>query len=182
MKKKRGKLEKNEARQLDKKSKGEIFNSRKWNNSASGIICRLKFCGDIGENVKTVRAISETLSRLPADVRKKTIDEAGFITMECTKGRMFWIKDLAKYMEKLKLKALIFLNPIPGQDESEEIYTIAHEIAHFILGHGRFNKDVKPRENTEKEADDLAKKWGFKHEGQTYTEELEEERWLEKGT
>lgn len=51
--------------------------------------------------------------------------------------------------------------------------TVAHEIAHFILGHKKEDYDSE----SERKADNLIKKWGFKR---TYKES--EYKWFEKGS
>jgi len=42
-------------------------------------------------------------------------------------------------------------------------YTIAHEVAHYILGHGHIKRtdSISKNNQDEKEADALAEKWGF---------------------
>ena len=44
--------------------------------------------------------------------------------------------------------------------ESRKMDVIAHEIAHFVLGHHKLENCSNPK--NEKEADDLIEKWGFK--------------------
>jgi Zn-dependent peptidase ImmA (M78 family) len=43
-------------------------------------------------------------------------------------------------------------------EKNKEMNTIAHEIAHFILGHYR----VEVGSEAERKADDLCEKWGFR--------------------
>ena len=50
-------------------------------------------------------------------------------------------------------------------DEEEMRITVAHDIAHFILGH---HKNGGGGPEKEKEADDLIEKWGFKRAYQSY--------------
>ena len=57
--------------------------------------------------------------------------------------------------------------------------TIAHEIAHFILDHNRFKEHRRQKEIRESEANDLAKKWGFRRLIDTIDTSLDEEMWLE---
>ena len=62
-------------------------------------------------------------------------------------------------------KPIIILN-FQEMKKGHEMDTIAHEIAHFILGH---NKPKKRSDGKiEREADNLTEKWGFKR---AYTKE-----------
>lgn len=112
--------------------------------------------------------IAKTLLKLPSKVRKKTLDEVAFLNVDVAAGKTIW----AKRLLKSKKKAIIILNPLPCASNSAEMNTIAHEIAHFILGHGRFRKydrkQVAILGKLEKEADDLAVKWGFKQRYNDY--------------
>jgi Zn-dependent peptidase ImmA (M78 family) len=58
-----------------------------------------------------------------------------------------------EYWNGIHIKGLIKLK------SSETEFTIAHEIAHAFLKHEN-NQNIKEKDN-EKEADDLAIKWGF---------------------
>lgn len=60
-----------------------------------------------------------------------------------------------------------------GNTESDMMDTVAHEVAHFILGHYRGSIDSDPKD--ERRADDLTEKWGFKR---AYKES--EYKWFEK--
>jgi len=62
----------------------------------------------------------------------------------------------------------IYLSPnIDRWSEKNLVNTIAHEIAHLVLGHQDIrDAKHKPRSETEAEADALSKKWGF---GPSYT-------------
>jgi hypothetical protein len=124
------------------------------------ILSRLKvYSIDYGERRKIIEVtIAIVLSKLPSNVREKTLDEVVFINMYLNGGIMFW----TKIIERLKMKAIIFLCPRPTCPEPELMGIIAHEIAHFMLNHLRFKKHFKTNETREKEADDLAVEWGFK--------------------
>jgi Zn-dependent peptidase ImmA (M78 family) len=56
---------------------------------------------------------------------------------------------------------LIILNfaAMEGKSEREKMAIIAHEIAHYVLGHHKPSCSVADK--AEKEADDLIEKWGF---------------------
>jgi len=130
--------------------------------------------------------IAKTIQRLPKDVGEKVLKEANFIVAGGVNGTGFTmnisnavIEVLASTGElrldeegpsvklstirKAYLKVpLILLNFANMRERSEEeiMSTIAHEIAHFILGH--FDDVHKSSKDKEKEADDLIEKWGFR--------------------
>lgn len=116
------------------------------------------------DSIAIQTAIAETLVKLPNDAINKTIKEVIFIYMEAAGGIMTWTNSIVK----LKATAIIFMRPRPAYTDSEIRNMIAHEIAHFILGHLRFKKNCKSSEIREREADDLAVKWGFKPEYKSY--------------
>ena len=55
---------------------------------------------------------------------------------------------------------IFFPNILCDEPESEIKHTIAHEFAHFMLGHEEVT-NREEHEKGEKAADDLAAKWGF---------------------
>lgn len=60
---------------------------------------------------------------------------------------------------------LLYLSPLLLDTSREQIrFTIAHEIAHAVLGHKEpFSENTQDiRERQEREADELAEHWGFK--------------------
>jgi hypothetical protein len=166
----------------------------KWENFIEGIIDELKVFGaETVTEQEDVYLIAKTLLRLPKEVREKVLDEVWFIITDEVEGTIFrmdistevWRRLLAPLREEegdslVKLSALeemlnktnmkipfIVLNFAAMREESEvdKMNTIAHEIAHFILGHDGYD----PRErNMEKEADDLIEKWGFKRKYKSY--------------
>ena len=123
--------------------------------------------------------IAETLLRIPESAKEKVLKDAVFVTMSGTYGAfLIGVPSELKSEDQLikgsdglthvKIEVpLIFLNfalmEKDGVDEEERRSNVAHEIAHFILGH----KFSGGREK-EKEADDLIEKWGFKRAYQSY--------------
>jgi len=140
------------------------------------ILSRLKvISNDYDKEERNVAVtIAVVLSKLPSNVREKTLNEVVFLYMYLNGGIMFW----TKIIERLKVKAIIFLCPRPCCTEPELMDIIAHEIAHFMLNHLRFKEHLKTNETREKEADDLAEKWGFTRQDETIDEE--EEIWQEE--
>jgi hypothetical protein len=129
----------------------------KWLNSLEGILYDLCVFGDVAkEDEKCKLLIAKTLQKLPKEVREKVLDEVIFIIANSCYGTI-WNMNLGN--EKSMKKTFILLNFTAMRKKSEisKMSIIAHEIAHFILGHGN---PLTP--SSEKEADDLIKKWGFK--------------------
>ncbi len=140
-----------------------------YENSFAGVFNNLKFFGDTAEDEKRKRIVAETLLKLPYKVRKKTIDEVLFISMS-TAGVTFNFEGSVKlskkdfkqngniYQGRIQLHFIILNFRKCRKDRKMDV--TAHEIAHFILGH-HLKKNIN-RGIVEKEAEDLAVKWGFK--------------------
>lgn len=101
--------------------------------------------------------IAETILRVPESVRERVVKDVIFITIGGAYG-----SGLA--MPHSELKILINFAEMEKDelDKEDMRTTVAHEVAHFILGH-----EGGGREN-EKEADDLIEKWGFKRAYKSY--------------
>jgi hypothetical protein len=147
----------------------------KWVSSLKEIWDNLNIFGaEAVEDKRYEALIAKTIQRLPKDVGERVLKEVNFIVAGGVDGTGFSMNILNAVIEedpsiklsttrKADLKAhFILLNFANMREESEEeiMSTIAHEIAHFILGH--FDDHCKSREDKEKEADDLIEKWGFK--------------------
>ena len=138
------------------------------------------FGDETQDDIRFRRLIVEVLKRLPADVRRRVLEEAIFIVAGHTIGLStpFYPlpifgedeeqlkEELRSLMERWPLrsllkKRLIILNfalmEREGYSEEDMKAAIAHEIAHLALDH-----DFQKRGDYEKEADDLCEKWGFK--------------------
>jgi Zn-dependent peptidase ImmA (M78 family) len=123
--------------------------------------------GSAIEDDDTQIKIATTLLRLPDDVREKTTAEMLFVfgsfggellTMDSSVviSRDEFDAVGTHYITRIT-KPVIMLNFNDNTHKCKE-NSIAHEIAHFILGH---HKKEKLDGTEEKEADDLSKKWGF---------------------
>ena len=158
-----------------RKEEMKIRSQIEYENSFAGVFNDLKFFGDTDEDEKRKRIVAETLLKLPYKVRKKTIDEVLFISMS-TAGVTFRFdgsvklrkKDFSQigefYQGRIELHFII-LNFRRCRKERKMDVT-AHEIAHFILRH-HLMKSTN-RGIIEREAEDLAEKWGFKRGYKNY--------------
>jgi len=126
------------------------------------------------DDEQTHGLIAKTLLKLPNDVREKTIDEVLFI-FGSNKGEVLTIsfpvvitKDKFQSVGKNYIthitQPVIMLNFEKDDTDAVKVNAIAHEIAHFYLGHldrrENMNADT-PERIEERQADDLAEKWGF---------------------
>jgi hypothetical protein len=147
----------------------------KWVSSLKEILDNLSIFGaEAVEDEQYEVLIAKTIQRLPKDVGEKVLKEVNFIVAGGVDGTGFSMNILNAVIgedpsvkpsttRKAYLKVpLILLNFANMRERSEEemMSTIAHEIAHFILGH--FDDIHKSSKDKEKEADDLIEKWGFK--------------------
>jgi len=102
--------------------------------------------------------VAKTLLRLPQEVQFRVRSEVRFITMTSFTGLTISLKSSRQWIILLNFDRM-------KQDHLSEkgIATcIAHEIAHFILGHTTGTSE------TERDADDLCEKWGFGREYDDY--------------
>lgn len=157
----------------------------KWRFSLEGILYELRVFGAVTKEDEQYEVlIAKTIQKLPKDVREKVLEKANFIMAGGATGTMFSINLLYDVIQMLastgelrldeedssvKLSKIeranlkipfILLNfaNMRGMSEDGMMSVVAHEIAHFILGHDMC--DIKG--GTEREADDLVEKWGFK--------------------
>lgn len=163
-----------------------IRESTEWENSLEGILYDLQPWGAVMvEDEKTTLAIAKTLMRLPYKVRRNVLEEVTFIFTSA------WGTGLTLHFQKLINKKdfkqfrigeqyhaevivpAIILNLPEGTAEAERMDTIAHEIAHFILGHfhagGELIRKGQRERTGEREADDLTEKWGFRRCYKSYS-------------
>jgi hypothetical protein len=152
-----------------RKEEMKIRSQIEYENSFEGVFNNFKFFGDTAEDEKRKRIVVETLLKIPYKVRKKTIEEVLFISMS-TAGVTFKFEGSVNLRKKdFKQKGNIYHGRIELHfiilnfrkcRKDRKMDVTAHEIAHFILGH-HLKKNIN-RGITEKEAEDLAVKWGFK--------------------
>jgi len=101
--------------------------------------------------------ILKTLVRIPEDVREKILGNVVFIVAtEGVRGTTFSFDLKYAFPETLFFIILNF-GEMKDDSESEISGSIAHEIAHCLLGHSIMSGGRKAEMN----ADDLIEKWGF---------------------
>ncbi|MHC4270528.1 MAG: ImmA/IrrE family metallo-endopeptidase [Planctomycetota bacterium] len=163
---------KDKDRQRDVEEK--IRRDMEYENSFEGVLNHLRIWGEAAtEDEKNKGIIAETLLKLPYKVRRKTLDDVVFVivteqglTAKATFPIVLSKGDLKKKGETYHTiieNPLIVLNFKKRIIKSRKMDTIAHEIAHFTLGHHKVRNLTKQRKITnERKADDQAEKWGFK--------------------
>lgn len=171
MRRETGIKDKNRLRKEEMKIRSQI----EYENSFTGVYNNLKFFGDTDEDEKRKRIVAETLLKLPYKIRKKTLDDVLFISMS-TAGVTFRFegsvrlrkKDFTQigefYQGQIELHFIILNFRRCRKDRKMDV--TAHEIAHFILGH-HLKKNTN-RGIIEREAEDLAEKWGFRRGYKNY--------------
>jgi hypothetical protein len=103
-------------------------------------------------------AYERVLQQLPKSVRKKVLEEVNFIVIDKDlRGHPFSMTLFSR--EKQLILSFIILNfgAMENMTKKGVMSTIAHEIAHHVLGHHSFTGN----HDAEKKADDLCEKWGF---------------------
>ncbi len=127
------------------------------------------------EDEKNKAIIVETLLKLPYKVRRKVLDEVIFVIMTIegmtivvdvellSKKELFPKEKKGETCYAILKQSLILLNFKGYKSKSWKMDTIAHEIAHFTIGHHSIKvKRVRRGNVHERNADDLSEKWGFK--------------------
>ncbi len=152
----------------------KIRSDMEYENSLEGILQHLRIWGEAATEDKTNKGvIAETLLKLPYKVRMETLSEVVFVIVTAhglttkatfpivlSKGD---IKQKGETYQTTVEHPLIVLNFKTRMSKSRKMDTIAHEIAHFILGHHKVRNLTNQRKIiNEKKADDQAEKWGFK--------------------
>lgn len=175
--KKTGKL--NKDKEIIKELKQEKKKFDEWENSVEGILYNLQTLGDATKyDDKDKLLITKTLLKLPKKIRKKVLREVTFVIMQAL-GTIMKVrfsdvikeKNIKKIGNNIRVafeRVFIFLNfPLIRKRKKSEfsmMSAVAHEIAHFILGHHGLTSDQK----AERKADNLIEKWGFKRVYKTY--------------
>ena len=168
------KEEKEEREYLEKV---KIMNSEneEWENSIEGVMYNLHTIGDaFVSDEEDKLLIAKTLLKIPKEIREKVLDEVTFIHHQIygivCNFHLTGVLDSEDIKQQIgdrtffsKNAPLILLNfglmrneKVP---ESVIMDIVAHEIAHFVLGHHTIEKSHDP--HNEREADDLVEKWGF---------------------
>ena len=136
-----------------------------WKNSIEGVRYNLWVCGvRSNSDEENALIIAKTLLKLPRKVREKVLDQVCFIIAGEAQGTVFKFQfNEPQPIGKTLFFILLNFAEMKQDSEDDKMRTVAHEIAHFILGH-----DALIDSGGEKEADDLIEKWGFKRIYQSY--------------
>ena len=141
----------------------------KWENSLEGIHYNLFTIGEAWEEDEYHKIlIAKTLQKLPKDVRDKVLDEVIFVICSgygTVHELFFRIDSKVKEIRRPLIILNFALMRKEGKNESDMMDTVAHETAHFMLGHTHLHNDPEG----ERKADDLAESWGFKRAYKDYT-------------
>ena len=121
-------------------------------------------------NYKNMVLIAKTLLKLPEEVREGVLNSVLFVVFD-TWGTVGFLSLPVPPKCKIIEKPYIMINfdSMKKKSESKKMDVIAHEIAHFWLGHHELDlnfwlehhkTDVKSS-NIENDADNLIEEWGF---------------------
>ena len=172
------KVIKDKDRQRDVEEK--IRKDMEYENSLEGILQHLRIWGETAtEDKENKGIIAETLLKLPYKVRMETLSEVVFVIVTAhglttkatfpivlSKGD---IKQKGDTYHTIVEHPLIVLNFKKRMSKPGKMDTIAHEVAHFILGHHKVRNLTNQRKIiNERKADDQAEKWGFKRRYEDY--------------
>jgi Zn-dependent peptidase ImmA (M78 family) len=102
--------------------------------------------------------IAKTIHRLPKELWEEVPEKVTFICADKRYG--MYAKLRISPFDNGELH-FILLNIDNIEDEEEKMYVIAHEIAHFVLGHSTEDTAGQERD-IEEEADNLTESWGFR--------------------
>jgi hypothetical protein len=99
--------------------------------------------------------LEEVLTRLPEGVREDIISDKGF---QIAAKKNLNERYISRYLFQMPIKYLVCLDTrILNEPQYEIIYTIAHEIAAYVVSEGKSDFD-------EKKIEPLLISWGFKRE------------------
>ncbi len=117
-----------------------------------------------GDDSQTQVAICRTVERLPKDVQSFVFDDCVFMSVGRASLGLVMPPDRDDELYWARDRWLIFLADELPEEDVDGI--IAHEIAHALLGHNRFELFVPgDTERTEQEVADQVKAWGFTGRG-----------------
>lgn len=152
----------------------KIRSDMEYENSLEGVLQHLRIWGEAAtEDKENKGIIAETLLKLPYKARMETLSEVVFVIVTAHGLTTKVTFPIVLSKEDMKQKGetyhttiehpLIVLNFKKRMSKPRKMDTIAHEIAHFILGHHKVrNLTNQKKIINEKKADDQAEKWGFK--------------------
>ena len=131
------------------------------NSSLEEIHCALSLHGGVVvSDDRYVQLIVRTLHQIPKRTRNTILAKVHFMMVgEDTHGYPveYSIRPSTKEI-KMRFIVLNFC-AMKKEKDSEIMTTIAHEIAHCVLGD--YNGALQHTQRSEQKADDLAEKWGF---------------------
>lgn len=143
----------------------------KRENSLEGIHYNLGIIGDATtDDDKDKILICKVLQRLPKDIRERVLDETLFVLMSAYGTIEILSFPVSPETKEVGVSLIIMnfaLMRNEGRTERDLMDAVAHEIAHYILGHDHHS--VLGSDN-ERKADDLTEKWGFKRAYDSYEE------------
>lgn len=118
-----------------------------------------KINASIGCDDETTMLVAKTLLQLPKEIQEQVTDSVIFTSGNGIYGRYEFLRP-SLFSDPKDAVHLIILILEQVDDESEKLYIIAHEIAHFVSRH---LPDHNNHESSEDEADALAEQWGFQN-------------------
>jgi len=148
--------------------KRDLRDFEKWRNSLEGVLYELYLSPPAATkaDIQIEHLIARTLLKLPKKIRERVLYEYAvrFIAIGRETHGHFLMSVCQPHSEPKPMPEIfLHFSAMRRMSEKRKMATIAHEIAHFILGHGSL---APSEENVEKKADDLCEKWGF---GRAYT-------------
>jgi hypothetical protein len=113
---------------------------------------RLKIC-----DFRFYPYLTRVIDRLPEDVQEKVLNDKSF---QILADEDILDASVVRYSFSNPVKILVYLNSgLLKKPEHQIIYTIAHEIAKYVLSIAELETEFR-----EKEIEDLLMHWGFKKE------------------
>ena len=107
------------------------------------------------------KILIKALSKLPKGVAEWAIEHAVFVS--ALETHYAYTLNLNELVEKGKMGLIVLCEKLKYQNEEEQLFDIAHEIAHAKLRHSTAYPDrraaSRSEEKDEREADELAKSW-----------------------
>ena len=153
-----------------------LIQPHSWEDSLEGVLYELNLSPLVAvepDGSQAQMLIAKTLLMLPKTVRDRVLylDRVRFIGTPGVYGQ--YEMSVCQPHSKPKPTHEIFLDftAMKSMTEKNKMATIAHEIAHFILGHAVTPENPcwpKKHYVKERKADDLCEKWGFGRAYKTY--------------
>ena len=149
---------------------------KEWSNSADGIRHSLMVVGEhYVDDDQDVSLVVRVLQKIPEETRAEVLEEVVFVVLRAVGTTSIVRLPTSGGKDGFVDVNLLVLNFVVMEqddyDESKKMNAIAHEIAHWVLGHHK-REVLQSLEgvNPEREADALAVKWGFRPSYSDYSE------------